>query len=385
MRGPVMHRGRILVACAFLLLVSGAAWGEELEAFSFRDAREIALGGRHAALSGGAEAFLANPASLGAARPEFSAARLGLVASGPVFDLANLALGAEGDIVAALSSLLAKYDYKLYAGFELSGPLAFGYVGEGLGFGLYNRTSLKVNAASIASVTLRAREDVLIAGGYAYRQALGGGHALDLGLLAKGFVRAELGITTTLPGLEAILANPLALLGEPVDLTTGIGLDAGLRWNWNEVLAAGLVCRDVYSPALVATFACLDTIGGTASATRSARIAPDLAFGLAWSPPLRRLGRYLDGISLALDYGDMLDLARPVPRNALLNLGIGLEVRALDILAFRIGLSEALLAAGLSFDLGALRLCAAAWGDELGIEPGDRPVYNLLVSFDFVY
>lgn len=378
---------------ALFLAVSVAAGSlvsaQSVEPFTVQSAREISVGGKHAALADDFFVLLSNPAGLAAAKPTLYASRLSLAASGPVFDIANLMAGSSGDIMTALGDLLAKYDYKLYTAFDLAGPLSFGYVGEGLGFGLFNKTSFVLNSASVSAIRIAAAEELLLTGGYAYSFDLGGGHALALGLLAKGFVRGELAANDTLLGIQAILSDPASLLGKPFSLTTGIGLDAGIRWDWEERVSAGLVCRDAYSPALVSEYtSAADFVANPASAltgSTRATIRPDLAIGAAFAPELGRLGRYIDGLVLALDYSDILDLARPVPRNALLNLGLGMEVRMLEILSVRLGLREALLAAGLGFDLGAFSLNAAAWGDELGIEPGARPVYNLLLSFDFAY
>ena len=361
---------------------------QSVDPFTVPFAREISVGGKHAALADDFSVLLSNPAGLAVAEPTLYASRLALTTSGPIFDIANLMTGG-GDIMTALGDLLAKYDYKLYTAFDLSGPLSFGYVGEGLGFGLFNKTSFALNSASVSAIRVTATEELLLTGGYAYSFDLGGGHALSLGLLAKGFVRGQIEAKDTLLGIQSILSNPASLLGQPFVLTTGIGLDAGIRWDWERQVSAGLVCRDAYSPALVSEYtSAMDFVANPATAlsgsTRST-IRPDLAVGAAWSPELGRLGRYIDGLVVTLDYVDILDLARPVPRNAILNLGLGVEVRMLEILSVRLGFREALLAAGLGFDLGAFSLNAAAWGDELGIEPGARPVYNLLLSFDFAY
>ncbi|MBL8967771.1 MAG: hypothetical protein JNG85_12260 [Spirochaetaceae bacterium] len=373
---------------AALCLSAALASAQPIEAFKASSPREIAMGGSHAAVADDFYSLLANPAAMVAVKPELFASRLAIGASGPVFDLANLMLGG-GDIMTALADLLAKNDYKLYAGLEIAGPLAFGYVGEGLGFGLFNRTRMSLNSASVTSLRVLASEDILLTGGYAYRFLLGKGHALDLGLLAKGFIRGELDARDSLVGIQNLISGSSSILARPFYLTTGIGFDLGLRWNWEERFSAGLVCRDAYSPGLISEYtSLLGFVGNPGSAltgSRSAKVPTDLAVGGSWSPDLGILGRYVDDFILAIDYRDILDLARPMPRNAILNLGLGLEVRALDIISVRIGFSEALLAAGIGFDLGAFKLEAAAWGSELSDEPGGRPIYNLLLAFDFIY
>jgi len=88
---------------------------------------------------------------------------------------------------------------------------------------------------------------------------------------------------------------------------------------------------------------------------------------------------------MAMDYTDILDLTSPLPRNPILNVSLGVETRVLDIVTLRVGIDEALLSAGVGLDLGVFTLNIAAFGQELGLDPGDRPYYNLLVDFDFKY
>jgi len=107
--------------------------------------------------------------------------------------------------------------------------------------------------------------------------------------------------------------------------------------------------------------------------------------GLMWSPALGRLGQVIDSLVFALDYKDILDLASPVPRNPILNVGLGVEARVLEIVTLRAGIDEALLSTGIGLDLGVFTINLAAYGAELGLDPGDRPYYNLLVDIDFKY
>jgi hypothetical protein len=374
-------------ALAFIILSESLFAAETSVApFTLPLAREDALGGQHAALADDFSLLLSNPASLASAKPQLFAAQLGLLASGPIFDIANLVVSG-GDLETGLVNLLAANDYKLYAGADLVGPLSFGYVGEGLGFGLFNTTNFSLNAASISSITVDLHEDILVAGGYAYRFNLGKGHALDLGLLAKGFVRGAITEEKGLFEIESLM-DPSALLASPFTLTTGIGLDAGIRWNWEERVAAGLVCRDAYSPAFVSSYgdvmSFVENPESSHVSTVYSKIAPNLAFGASWSPELGVLGRYIDGFTLAADYCDILDLFSALPRNAILNVGVGAEVRLLEIMTVRLGIKEALLEAGMGFDLGGVRVGASAFGRELGLEPGSRPIYNLLLSLEFL-
>ncbi|HOX33449.1 MAG TPA: hypothetical protein PLB91_14055 [Spirochaetales bacterium] len=382
-----MHRRPALAA--LLLFLAGTAFAAEtIEGFAPESARSLARGGYHAASGGDLEALFSNPAGLATAPRQIEFAKLGFRLSGPVFDIAN-AMQSGDDLMTSVTDVLAKHDYRINAGLDLAGPLYFAYSGEGLAFGLFSRTKAGLNASSISTVGLSVREDLLLAGAYAFRLDLGGGHALDLGFGAKGFVRGEMAITESLVSIQDILGDLGSLYSDtPFFLTTGVGVDLGLRWSW-ESLAAGLVCRDAFSPAVLTEYASASGFFSDPSAAKVesgyALVDPDLAVGFSWHPALGRLARYVDDFILFLDYADILGLFEPIPRNAVLNLRLGAEARVLDILSLRLGMNEALLAAGVGLDLSVVQVEMAVFGEELGLDPGDRPSYNLLLGFDFLY
>jgi len=384
-------QGRTTKAAALgaaLLLLAAPAFAEPLAPFDFSSPRERAMGGSHVALADDYSVLLTNPAGLASAPREALFADLGIRAMGPVFNFIDLFVN-SADAGTAVIDLLAANGYKLYAGIELSGPLALGYADEGLGFGLFNKTSFVLNAASAVNIGVFLTEDILLSGGYAFRFELGGGHLLDLGIGAKGFARGNLGKSMGFLEVADLMSDPMAILGEDFTLATGIGCDLGLRWSW-ESLAAGLVCRDLFSPAIVAKY---DSLSGFIDEPSTTILGDptyeflkrSLDIGFAWTPELGKLGRILDSITVAIDYRDILDFFALVPRNAILKLGLGVEARMLDIVAVRAGINEALLSAGVGIDIGVLKLGFSVLGTELGIDPGVRPNYNLILDFSFRY
>jgi hypothetical protein len=373
---------------AFALVLALAAPAFALDPFDFLTAREKAMGGRHVALADDFSVLLSNPAGLADLPKKLSAANLGIQAIGPVFDIANLVTGSVTQ--ESIVDFLKANDYRLYAGMEITGPLAFGYTGGGLGFGLFNKSKFTVNVANISNITIQAKEDLLLTGAYARSFDLGKDNELSAGMAAKGFVRGEISPTMGIIEAMKIINSPMSLLSDDFTLYTGIGMDAGLRWSWKGRVAAGLACRDIYSPVIVTKYSSAssfvsDPASAKVGSSSYETLKRSLDFGLSWSPRLGRLGEVIDSVVLALDYKDILDLASVLPRNAILNLSFGAEVRMLQILALRLGLSETLLSAGASLDLGAFSVSLATYGAELSREPGRRPYYNLLIDFDFKY
>ena len=391
-----MHILRRLLRTLWLLILlslGSAVVAESVESFvGFDDARENALGGAHAALVDDFSSMLTNPASLAAALPSFSGGRLDFRFAGPIFDIADLVITNISDpskILSGVSGLIASNGNKFYAAADLSGPISLGYRGDGLGFGIFQRTHLGADVASTTSVSIVASEEVLIAGGYGLRIDLGHRNALDFGILAKGFVRGAIRLDGGLLDFQSLMSSTdilSTLLAEPFYLTTGVGIDAGMRWNWAEIISFGVACRDAYSPAQSTKYGNIqDFLNASTGTTTTGLIDPDLSAGFAFKPPLGIFDRVFDGLVIAVDYDDILDLLSTVPRNPILNVDAGIEIKLLDVLTFRIGVREALLQAGFGLDLDFVHIAVSAWGDELGIEPGQRSVYNLLLGIDFVY
>lgn len=384
-----MPRRTATISIVALALAAAISPSFALDSPLSLSAREKSMGGRHVALADDSTVLLSNPAGLANLSPSYSVADLGLQAVGPVFDIADL-IASGNTSTAGITDFLAKNDYKLYAGIDLSGPLACGFTGNGLGFGLFNGTKAILNAASINSISIDVSENLLLSGAYAFGFDLGSGHELSAGVGAKGFVMGSVSPTMGIAEALGVLSDPGSLLSSSAfDLTTGVGIDLGLRWNWNEVWAAGLVYRDAYSPAMVTEYSSLTGfVDDSASAklgSTYATLPSSLDAGFSWTPELGVFSRVIDGLVLALDYRDILDLFAAVPRNPILNVGLGLETRILDIVRFRAGIADALLSAGMGFDLSVFTVNLAVFGAELGIDPGDRTCYNLLVDFSFKY
>jgi hypothetical protein len=377
-------RSRLPHACLLCLCAAWAAApafaADTIEPPDFTTARQWSMGGRHVALADDSSVLLTNPAGLADAPRSLSLADLGLRMIGPVFEIADLVAG--GDLsTASLVNFLDENDYKVYAGLDLTGPLALGYTGGGLGFGMFNKTRFIVNVASAVSIKVSAGEDVLLAGGYAHRFDLGS-HELDVGVTAKGFVLGETSGSRGIVETVDLVSSPGDVLGDPFTLTTGVGIDVGLRWAWKQ-LSAGLVCRDLFSPALATVYPSAAECFGSSGESTYVSLDRSLDFGVAWKPELGRLGEVMDHLVIAADYKDILDLWSLTPRNPILNASIGMETQVLNIVTLRAGIEDALLAAGVGIDLSVFTMNLSVFGTELGLEPGDRPCYNLLFDFDF--
>jgi len=380
---------RILAVCAALSLAPIGVMAQTVSPLAPSSARMAALGGPHAASAAGIDAVFENPAGFASERTEFSAAAVVFNPSGPIFDIAGLVLGASDQLMASLPSLFDS-NGRFYAQADILGPLSFGYVGKGLGFGLFNRTVATVNAASLSYVAYDVTEEIMLAGGYAYRFAIGKRQSLDVGIMPKGIIRASIGDQASLTEVIALAADFTAVLDSPFVMTSGFGIDAGAIWSLDQVLSIGISVRDAYSPVNMTTYSsysafAADPKGAMVGDPVPALIPADLSVGISYGPRLALLDRLGVDLLFMIDYVDLLDLLAALPRNPILNVGVGVELVLLDVLSLRAGVKDALPSAGFGIALSAFSFSLAMFGEELGIEPGARPVYNVLVALDFKY
>jgi hypothetical protein len=317
-------------------------------------------------------------------------------AKGPVLSIASVALeAAGGDALSILASpSFSNLLQGLYTGVQINGPIAFGYIGDGLGFALLNTTDTEITGSTVSGVRAVISERFVLSGGYAFHIPLTNSPetSLDVGFTLKSFLKGKMTISTTLLGLPAFINNISldTLLTSPFEFSAGIGVDAGVLFSLTDILTAGLVCRDLFVPSVVKEYtgvsAFIDNEEPSAAPVYP-YLPPNLVFGLQYSPKLGIFERYISGLKLMLDYRDILDfLTHPATaRNVLLKFGFGAEVTLLDILKLRGGFSEGLFAAGFGIDLSFITVNAAMYGTELSMEPGLKPVFNVALGFDLTF
>lgn len=349
------------------------------------DARAAALGGYHAAETAGLSTLFANPACFTTASGEFVVAGASAQLSGPVFDIAGLIIDDKLKDLTALAGLMDPSG-RLYTALDSAGPVSIGYVGKGLGVGLFNRSWATVNASSLMNVDVDAAEELLAIAGYAYRFKLGTAMALDVGLSTKCFFRFEMPYPTSLLGLTTLLSDYGSVLASsPYRATTGVGLDAGMRFSLLDRYSFAVAARDAYTPTFSANLPswaafAADPLSAVSTASDKGLVPCDLSAGFCVDPPLGLLGRYISSWRFLVDYRDILSLLDTVPPNPFLLVSAGTELTLHDVLHIRAGWNQGSPAAGFGLDLTLFDLELAMFGKELGTELGQRTVYNLLVS-----
>lgn len=362
----------------FMVMVAPLwAYNDPIHLISPRDA---ALGGRHAALSDTFSSLVNNPAGYYTAPEEVSITELTLGLKGPVFSMADIITTGE-------LSQLGELINGIYAGLDLLGPLSFGYIGKGLGFGVFNQSSLRLSSDNSLTANIEAWDDIVMTGGYAYRLPFSGDiHSLDAGILLKGGFRGK--IDGQVSVVDIMELNYQSVIDEPFSFTSFIGADLGLRYNWKDSLAVGLVGRDVYTPTLTTDYNnVIEFLEGAVPVDQNQydTIPFQLDIGVMFIPKAD-LSRYsISEVKLLLDYTDIFDfwLYPEVANNPVLHVGLGTEITILEILDVRLGFSQGLPSAGIGLDLHYFQLNASMFGTERSTEPGLAPVYNLQLGLEF--
>ena len=356
-------------------------------------ARTSALGGYHAAYTDDLSSLFNNPAGFVTAPSQLSIAEITIGASGPIFDIAGIVMQAVGgsDIAELLgSSQVQSLVQSIYAAANVVGPVYFGYIGKGLGFGFFNSTDVTFTTSGPLAIKAVMGEQIILSGGYAFRLPFKSErHFLDAGVLLKGALRGEVEFERSLLELPALFTGfgLDTVTAEPFRFIAGIGLDVGFKYSFGEVLSFGLVGKNLFTPTLIQSFESLDGfLDNTVAPTQENVLLPiNLSAGFYFSPNLGRLQRIVNDFEIMIDYVDILDfLTHPSSsKNVILHAGLGLQLRLLQILDVRGGFADGLFAAGLGIDLSIFRLHIAMFGSELSTEPGGRPVYNAIVGLEF--
>jgi hypothetical protein len=366
----------------FLFLGIFPLLGESVEPFVMPSARAAAMGGNHVAYADDFYAIFTNPAAFVDIDEEFSAAELSLNFYGPLFELFDFFRDVfYSPKTLDISGIIGPRGFA--AGFDLGGPIAVGWIGRNLALGFFNRTKFD---APVAGTTLRPQisEEILLVGGYSFRLLNKQRHYLDAGFLGKGFFRGSLKMDTSVFDISALLENPSAY---PFNTYIGLGVDVGLRYSFGDNFAAALVCYDVYSPVLVTGYL---SFSDYLNRKRTAGVNYNLVktrldFGIKYRIHPSFLSRYISQLVVAADYRDFLDLFALIPRNPILNAGIGMEVVLLKVLSLRAGITDALPSLGFGLDLNFVRLDCSMYGKELGLDPGIQPTYGVALSLLFRY
>jgi hypothetical protein len=376
------QRLSILVA---VLVLAGAgpvfAWeGAFFDLFQIPfSPREAALGGVHAAQADDISTLVSNPAGFRSAGPDLTIGTVTLSIYDSAPAMIDQVLTSQPDVTPGIQRSTA----------NVLGPLSLGYVGDGFGFGLFANTNLRTwTWGAYPAGRAVAMQNLVMVSGYAFRIPLPEQWAstLDLGFSVPFLVVGRSDTNKDVRGLFASLYPPMDFIAnQPFIFATGVGIEAGILYSWNNRFSVGIAARDLAIVSWQSYPTLASYLAGDTPATTNTPIPMDVSAGIRWSPRIKDLIRSIDGLTFMADYNDILDflIYPPGARNWLLHFGLGMEITLLKVVKLRAGFYQLLPSGGIALDLGFFTLDAAVFGRELSKEPWGYPVYGYMASIRF--
>jgi hypothetical protein len=374
-------RKSLILCAAVLISFSPRLSAETIFPFVMPNARAAAIGGSHAALSDDFYSLFSNPASFLETEGIFNTVELTVSTFGPVFEIIDLLIAhSETWDDLDLSPVTGAHGFA--AGLDFGGPVSVGWVGKGLGLGIFTRMK---SDATVSGLQLRpvVSAELLMVGGYSFRVLEKGSGILDLGFLGKGFFRTGLNFSSSILTAQKMFDNAWE---RPFTTVLGLGFDFGLKYTFAKTFSAALVCFDTYTPAVVTTYASMESFKNKdvpLEPGHYATVKPRLDLGFKYRLSSTFLDKYISNINILLDYHDFLDLGSILPRNPILNIGLGVEVVVLEKLSLRVGIADSLPAAGFGLDLTFMQFDCSIHGKELALDPGVHSVYAVDFALHF--
>lgn len=341
------------------------------------------IGGGFAALEAGFENLFTNPACFALSSREMAVSRISIRTSKPVFDvLKNIK---NDDRVRNISQVIAD-NSGFYSDLSITGPISFGLTSRNFGFGFFNNTRFIVAATALSSLEVFLGEDFLLLGGYGGRVYDKDGHIVALGVQLKGFFLTYSYLNGTIPQITHDISN-FKMRTVPVFLETGFGIDVGFLYKYKTIFSLGITCKDVYTPVFmnkymnyIAYFKAVPS-----GKTHYTTFFPNLTLGIALNAFPKDYFKTISSWTFYLDYRNMLEPARTIYRNPLLNLAAGMEMIFHEVVSLRAGVQDCYPHAGLGLNFTYFQMEISAYGKELGLDPGKRPLFNFELAFLFKY
>ena len=366
-------------------LFGGALYENEIAPFTIPSTRNYGMGGPHTAYTDDINSLFINPAAFVTAK-QLSIAEISVGTYGDIFGIMDVVRsGGDDEMVDALLTWVENTKGNIPLGLNLRGPLAVGRVGNGWGWGAFDRVYMDMSLAG-STISLGVYGDLMFNMGYAFMVLNMGVHTVDVGAVGKFFGRVSmdtgrlrlLDMVSDVDNLQDYLTDSSLIF-----LTLGGGIDIGAQYRFLDNLTAALVVADLFSLGYAAPLP-IPGLGETSGSAYLGYISPKINIGVSY----KVFENYLVTWALMADYRDLINLFQQndyYATNGFLNLSLGTEVILLDIFSFRAGMNQMLPAVGIGFDLKALKIDAAIYGKELGREPGKLSTYALDLGILFRY
>jgi hypothetical protein len=371
-----------LTAVLLLLIICILpAFAEDMAPLMLTSTRAYALGGPHVAYTDDIYALFINPAALHKVNQKsYFELSFAIDNLSNLIDVSQAIMSEDWDAVGDFAN---RSGGKIPLGFEMRGPLSIGYAANGLGFGVWDHISTDAEIIG-TNIAAQAYADFILNFGMSFSILSLGSHAVEAGFVVKPFFR-----TMALMDADGM---DMAAGGDALDkmmdefnvpMIMGAGFDLGFMYRFRNNLTAGLTVGDVVTRGGVVSTAVGNNPGVVyrVPATLNMGVAYTLRLNELWTAAPRLLQpTYAAFMFDWHDFTNVFFASDYTRKNPSLNLGFGMEFGFFNFLKLRMGLNEMLPAIGLGVEFKAVQFNVAAYGKELGNEPGQMPTWALDLS-----
>ncbi len=387
------------------------------KAFSPISTRSMGMGGSGIAVAGRSDSFFMNPAALASRRFQLSLPSLGVTVYNPQ---AILKSGLIDDLQAARADQNKYMDAaQKYLGIisgkgfneVLTTDLAMSLTAGGFGLGI--QAQEKVHSYSpdgkTTSTQLLAEVNAAATLGFGFRiNIVRDKFSIDLGVAARfdyraynSAISADNVITTFLGSGNTTAAKDKLLKETPLMAGWAIPVDVGISFNMPVGFTVSVVARNINGTFHMNAYPGISNwtnelfkkpftsdgqVGTGDKVAFEVKTPWSLDAGIGWAPTFGNVGNFIRP-TIAMDVVDIIGLAKGDfnTEKLLTHLNMGAELRLLSILDVRAGLNQGYISIGAGVDLWALRIEAAYYRQEFGVQLGDKPVDALTIRANIGY
>jgi len=276
-----------VIAFLFLCIIVGSTCFAQISmpepvTPSYVSPRISGLGAPFTTYQAGTETLFTNPAIFPFLTKRWSAGKIALHANEDSF-------GGFGSIFASEKlKTLAEYLYKgdsKYFDFSATGPLALSLADKNFAVGIFNRSIVHADIENTITKKLLMGEELLVTGGYGICLYDDDVNKVSLGFQMKGFFQT-FSYAFNKSKADMALAVNSQFKDLNIFLATGIGLDAGFLYKYDNYFFLGIACKDAYTPVFLTPYNNFSDYQKaiTAGKTQYKTLLPNLSAGIGSMP-----------------------------------------------------------------------------------------------------
>lgn len=370
--------------------------------FSPISVRSMGMGGAGIAVAGTSDSFFLNPAALANRKFQLSLPSIGVTVYNPQQILEqgiieDIKADKEEDAAQKFLGILSRKGFNE----ALTSDVAFSLSAGGFGLGIQAQEKLHSYSpdGKTTSTKLIAEANAVATLGYGLRiHIIEDSLSIDLGVAARFNYRAYNQAVTAddFIGLVAGTEDTDDLLNEtPLMAGWAVPIDAGVNVNLPLGFTISTVVRNLNGKYHMTAYpgisnwakevlgVKLTSDGSQGAGTNSEfefTIPWSLDAGFGWAPSFGSFDKILRP-TVAVDVVDLVDLfgEEVTTERLLTHLKAGAEVKLFSMLDVRAGLNQGYITIGAGVDLFVIRLEAAYYRQEFGVQLGDKPVDALTI------